>query len=123
MYQIFTDRFRNGDPENDVESGEYSYIHEQVNRVEEWSRSPQNMDVRNFYGGDLQGIIEKLDYLEDLGVQVLYLNPVFVSPSNHKYDCQDYDNIDPHLGRIVVQEQGHLHPGDADNRNARQTLR
>ena len=71
MYQIFVDRFRNGNPDNDVESGEYSYIHEQVSRVEEWGRPPQNMDVRNFYGGDLQGILEKLDYLEDLGVQVL----------------------------------------------------
>ena len=119
MYQIFVDRFCNGNPDNDVESGEYSYIHEQVARIEEWSRSPQNMDVRNFYGGDLQGVIEKLDYLEDLGIQVIYLNPVFVSPSNHKYDCQDYDNIDPHLGEIVTQEQGHLNPGDADNRNAR----
>ena len=122
MYQIFVDRFCNGNPDNDVESGEYSYIHEQVARIEEWSRSPQNMDVRNFYGGDLQGVIEKLDYLEDLGIQVIYLNPVFVSPSNHKYDCQDYDNIDPHLGEIVTQEQGHLNPGDADNRNARRYI-
>ncbi len=62
------------------------------------------MDVRNFYGGDLQGVIDKMDYLQDLGVQVIYLNPVFVSPSNHKYDIQDYDYIDPHFGKIVSDE-------------------
>ena len=45
--------------------------------------------------------MEKLDYLQDLGVEVLYLNPIFVSPSNHKYDCQDYDYVDPHYGEIV----------------------
>ena len=59
------------------------------------------MGVREFYGGDLQGIMNKLDYLQDLGVEVIYLNPIFVSPSNHKYDCQDYDYVDPHYGRIV----------------------
>ena len=48
--------------------------------------------------------MDKLDYLQDLGVQVIYLNPVFVSPSNHKYDIQDYDYIDPHFGKIVSDE-------------------
>ena len=109
MYQIYTDRFRNGNPSNDVLSGEYSYLNEHVNKVEDWNRPPENMDVRNFYGGDLQGILEKLDYLEDLGVEVLYLNPIFVSPSNHKYDIQDYDHVDPHFGVIVVPgEPGRL---------------
>ena len=64
-------------------------------KVEDWYRAPQHMDVRNFYGGDLQGVIDKLDYLQGLGVQVIYMNPIFVSPSNHKYDCQDYDYVDP----------------------------
>ena len=50
---------------------------------------------------DLQGVINKLDYLEDLGVEVIYFNPIFVSPSNHKYDAQDYHHIDPHFGKIV----------------------
>ena len=59
------------------------------------------MDVGCFYGGDLQGVWDKLDYLQDLGIEVLYFNPLFVSPSNHKYDTQDYDYIDPHFGRIV----------------------
>lgn len=65
-----------------------------------------------FYGGDLQGIIDKLDYLKDLGIQVIYMNPIFVSPSNHKYDCQDYDNVDPHFGKIVSEEPGQLYPGN-----------
>ena len=57
MYQIFVDRFCNGDPSNDVLTGEYSYIGEQVNKVDDWNRFPEQMDVRNFYGGDLQGVI------------------------------------------------------------------
>ena len=52
------------------------------------------MDVRDFYGGDLQGVWDKLDYLQDLGVDVIYFNPIFVSPSNHKYDIQDYDYVE-----------------------------
>lgn len=68
------------------------------------ARIPDNMDVNNFYGGDLQGVMDKLDYLQDLGVEVIYLNPIFVSPSNHKYDIQDYDYVDPHFGKIVHDE-------------------
>ena len=70
----------------------------------DWGAYPHNMDVCHFYGGDLQEIMDKLDYLQDLGVEVLYLNPIFVSPSNHKYDIQDYDYVDPHFGRIVDDE-------------------
>ena len=123
MYQIFVDRFCNGDPSNDVLTGEYSYIGEQVNKVDDWNRFPEQMDVRNFYGGDLQGVIDKMDYLRDLGVQVIYLNPVFVSPSNHKYDCQDYDHIDPHIGKIVEDCDGLLSPGDRDNSHALKYIR
>lgn len=119
MYQIFPDRFCNGDMSNDVLSGEYSYINAHVHREENWNAYPQAMDVRSFYGGDLQGIIDKLDYLQDLGVEVLYLNPIFVSPSNHKYDIQDYDYVDPHYGRIV-EEDGEL-LGAHDNQNAHAT--
>ena len=118
MYQIFVDRFCNGDPSNDVLTGEYSYIGEQVNKVDDWNRFPEQMDVRNFYGGDLQGVIDKMDYLQDLGVQVIYLNPVFVSPSNHKYDIQDYDYIDPHYGKIVVDDGEVLPVGAKDNIHA-----
>lgn len=101
FYQIFVDRFCNGDPSNDVRDGEYLYLGEKCCEVNKWTKYPSTMGVREFYGGDLLGIIKKLDYLKDLGVEVLYLNPIFVSPSNHKYDIQDYDYVDPHFGVIV----------------------
>lgn len=118
MYQIYVDRFCNGDPANDVEDREYMYINAPVEKVEDWFAYPKAMDVRSFYGGDLKGILDKLDYLQELGVEVIYMNPIFVSPSNHKYDCQDYDYIDPHY--TVIQEDGGqvLEPGDQDNRHA-----
>ncbi len=101
MYQIFVDRFYNGDLENDVVEGEYRYINKAVRQVKDWNKLPDQDGVGEFYGGDLQGVLDKLDYLQDLGVDVLYLNPIFVSPSNHKYDTQDYDYVDPHYGVIV----------------------
>ena len=101
QYQIFTDRFRNGDPGNDVVDNEYYYTIGHAKHVRNWDDPPTDTDIRCFYGGDLQGIIDKLDYLQDLGVEVLYLNPIFVSPSSHKYDCQDYEHIDPHFGVIT----------------------
>ncbi len=101
VYQIYVDRFCNGDKSNDVTDGEYVYIGAPVKAVTDWNRLPEAMDVRDFYGGDLQGVMDKLDYLSDLGVDVIYFNPLFVSPSNHKYDIEDYDYIDPHIGVIV----------------------
>ncbi|MBQ8983236.1 MAG: glycoside hydrolase family 13 protein [Lachnospiraceae bacterium] len=118
FYQIFVDRFCNGDPSNDVLDNEYSYIGEGTIRVTDWNSRPENMDVRRFYGGDLQGVINKLDYLKDLGVDVIYLNPIFVSPSNHKYDIQDYDYVDPHFGRIIKDEGDLLGYGQAPNYEA-----
>jgi len=118
MYQIFVDRFYNGDISNDVLSGEYSYIGEHVIKVEDWKKYPSDMDVRCFYGGDLAGVRKKLDYLQDLGVEVIYFNPIFVSPSNHKYDIQDYDYIDPHFGRIVKDQGELLQPNDMENAHA-----
>lgn len=118
MYQIFVDRFCNGDRSNDVVDSEYTYIGEHVVRVRDWNKLPSTMDIRNFYGGDLKGIWQKLDYLQDLGVEVLYLNPIFVSPSNHKYDTQDYDYIDPHYG-VIVDDGGEALPeGDMENAHA-----
>ena len=118
FYQIFVDRFYNGDPTNDVVDNEYIYIDERVNQVQDWGKYPAQMGVREFYGGDLQGVLDKLDYLQDLGVDAIYFNPIFVSPSNHKYDIQDYDYIDPHYGKIVVDE-GEVLPEEAeDNINA-----
>ena len=109
IYQIFVDRFFNGDPHNDVEDREYYYIGDYSSKVEDWNKYPDCMDVRQFYGGDLQGVWDKLDYLQDLGVEVIYFNPIFVSPSNHKYDIQDYDYIDPHYG-VIVKDEGEILP-------------
>ncbi len=118
MYQIYVDRFCNGDSANDVLTDEYTYIGEHVRRVEDWDRYPAQMDVREFYGGDLQGVLNKMDYLQDLGIEVIYFNPLFVSPSNHKYDIQDYDYIDPHFGKIISDRGELLTPGDKDNSHA-----
>ncbi|MDD2959313.1 MAG: glycoside hydrolase family 13 protein [Lachnospiraceae bacterium] len=110
MYQIFTDRFFNGDPDNDILDREYIYIGEGTSQVTDWGKRPSAMGVREFYGGDLEGVRQKLDYLQELGVDVIYFNPLFVSPSNHKYDIQDYDYIDPHFGKLV-QDEGELLAG------------
>ncbi|AFC33611.1 NplT [Paenibacillus mucilaginosus 3016] len=83
FYQIFPDRFANGDLENDPEG------------TEQWGDTPT---TDNSFGGDLQGIIDKLDYIVNLGVNAIYLTPVFESPSNHKYDTLDYKKVDPQFG-------------------------
>ncbi len=99
-YQIFTDRFKNGEPRNDVADNEYYYTGGHSRHVADWDKPPETLDVRFFYGGDLQGVREELDYLQNLGVEAIYFNPLFVSPSNHKYDTQDYGHIDPHFAVI-----------------------
>lgn len=103
-YQIFPDRFCNGNAGNDVADNEYFYTGGHSRKISDWNAYPQKLDVNNFYGGDLQGVKQKLDYLKELGIDVIYLNPVFISPSNHKYDAQDYDHIDPHLA--VIEDDG-----------------
>ena len=118
MYQIFIDRFNRGDETNDVVDDEYIYIGLPVKHKENWNEYPSNFDVGYFYGGDLAGVLQKLDYLRDFGVEVIYFNPLFVSPSNHKYDTQDYDYIDPHIGVIVEDADGVLGEYDTDNKNA-----
>ncbi len=82
-YQIFPERFQNGDTSNDPKD------------VQDWGGIPTR---ENFFGGDLKGILAKLDYLVDLDVELLYLNPLFRAPSNHKYDTEDYYAIDPAFG-------------------------
>lgn len=118
MYQIYTDRFFNGDETNDVETNEYFYIGDYSRRVTDWNKYPDTMGVREFYGGDLKGVMDKLDYLQNLGVEVIYFNPLFVSPSNHKYDIQDYDYIDPHFGVIKKDGGEVLKNGDSHNSHA-----
>ena len=118
FYQIYTDRFCNGNPDNDVLDNEYRYIGAPSVQVKDWDAYSEAMDVGRFYGGDLEGILSKLDYLEELGVEVIYLNPIFVSPSNHKYDIQDYDYVDPHFGVIVEDEGACLSENAKDNTQA-----
>lgn len=118
MYQIFTDRFCNGDEKNDVEDNEYIYIKKPSIKVKDWNKYPAvtgEEGVREFYGGDLQGVLDKLDYLQELGVEVIYFNPLFVSPSSHKYDTQDYDYIDPHFGVIAEDGGNVLAEGTTEN--------
>lgn len=118
MYQIYVDRFYNGDKSNDVVTNEYEYLGLKSKHIEDWDTPLENIDVCNFYGGDLQGVIDKMDYLSDLGIDAIYFNPIFVSPSNHKYDIQDYEHIDPHYGVIVTKTGNPLSNEDKDNKNA-----
>jgi len=100
FYQIFPDRFYNGDPSNDVQDGEYSSMGKSTIK-REWSERPdewRKSGSMDFFGGDLQGITQKLDYLQEVGVTAIYLCPIFEALSNHKYDIIDYHNVDPHFG-------------------------
>ncbi len=85
FYQIFPDRFANGDTGNDPPN------------VQPWGESPTGW---GFQGGDLRGIIHRFDYLLDLGINALYLNPIFLASSNHRYNTTDYFKIDPKLGNL-----------------------
>lgn len=134
-YQILPERFRNGDPTNDPTKADILgadpqepprawQVHpwgsdwyrlqpyEQQNGVQPWWKHA----LRRRYGGDLQGIIDKLDYLEDLGITAIYLNPVFDAPSLHKYDGASYHHIDPTFGpdpagdRQLIAEENPLDP-------------
>lgn len=102
FYQIFPDRFANGNPSISVKDGEYCLQgNEKPTLAKPWGEPVSEHGTNGaceFYGGDLKGIRDKLDYLQALGVTTLYLNPIFTAPSNHKYDTSDYFNIDPHLG-------------------------
>ncbi len=114
-YQIFPERFRNADPDNDPLADRMVFIGQ--DNVADWQVHPwasnwyklQPWEVArssNFYdvvfdrryGGDLLGVIEKLSYLKELGVDVLYFNPVFEAPSLHKYDATTYHHIDNNFG-------------------------
>ncbi|MBR4767869.1 MAG: glycoside hydrolase family 13 protein [Lachnospiraceae bacterium] len=112
IYQIFVDRFMNGDPGNDVLTNEYRYLSSMSERVEDRNAPVEEKDVHRFYGGDLVGVRQKLDYLKHLGVECIYFNPLFVSPSNHKYDTEDYDHIDPHFTGFVHDFGALLDPED-----------
>jgi alpha-glucosidase len=100
FYQIFPDRFADGDAFNNVRDGEYEYFGYKA-RSRQWGEPPttgSRAAMVEFYGGDLAGIISHLGYLEELGVNALYLNPIFTALTNHRYDVIDYFSVDPHLG-------------------------
>jgi len=98
FYQIFPDRFADGDPTNNVRDGEWQYYGKST-QARQWDEPPSNTNASGeFYGGDLQGIAERLPYLTQLGINALYLNPIFTAPSVHRYDVASYDEVDPHLG-------------------------
>jgi cyclomaltodextrinase len=86
FYQIFPDRFANGNPANDPPN------------VQKWGSEPT---IWGFQGGDLRGIVQHFDYLLDLGITALYLNPIFAAPSNHRYNTSDFYQIDPKLGTLA----------------------
>lgn len=96
-YQIFPDRFRMGRPELAPQDGAWRYQGRPIRR-KAWHEPPGPEGPWEFYGGDLWGILEALPHLEGLGVEVLYLTPIFQSPSSHRYDTEDYLRVDPHLG-------------------------
>ena len=101
FYQIFPERFYNGDPTNDVQNGEYRVNGHETIHMENWDDEPLPYEkgfCLDFFGGDLEGIKQKIPYLRDLGVTAVYLNPIFEAPSVHKYDCIDYFHVDPHFG-------------------------
>ena len=120
VYQIFPDRFRDGDPGNDTPVGTFFYGAGEPDTIyrsngTDWNEpicDPRNgapgdcLDhySQNFYGGDLQGIVDQLDYLQDLGVGAIYLNPIFESPSNHKYDTTDFSLIDDNFGDLALYQ-------------------
>ena len=101
FYQIFPERFCNGDPSNDVQNGEYEYFGHKCIRMPDWNMPPLPVEEAHgmdFFGGDLKGVKDKIPYLKELGVNVIYLNPIFTAYSTHKYDCIDYFHVDPHFG-------------------------
>ncbi|MCK4415077.1 MAG: alpha amylase N-terminal ig-like domain-containing protein [Candidatus Eisenbacteria sp.] len=120
FYQIFPERFANGERSNDPDFKEWYYEgHTRLPRVgtfdgeyyhliKDWydvaglSKSPYRSDGKpdwfSFYGGDIQGVMENLPYLRDLGITIIYFNPIFAARSSHKYDAADYRKVDPHFG-------------------------
>ena len=100
FYQIFPDRFYDGNPSNNVKTGEY-VLHGKQSVARDWNDTVRRQDdypSLDFYGGDLEGIRQKITYLKELGINSIYLNPIFYAPSNHKYDIMDYKKVDKHFG-------------------------
>jgi glycosidase len=116
IYQIFPDRFRNGSAANDPKTGDPRYDEPVV--AYPWSALPEGHcrnytsppcgegpRGRDYFGGDLDGVIKHLRDLRDLGVTAIYFNPIFEAKSNHRYDTADYTRIDPNLGTLKEFER------------------
>jgi cyclomaltodextrinase len=106
-YYIFPERFRNGDPRNDPKPGVDKFHDGTVEFHANWNDKPYRPNSgdgsddqysNDFFGGDIAGIIQKLDYIKSVGANTLYITPMFSAASNHKYDTADWKHIDPHLG-------------------------
>ena len=113
MYQIFPDRFgfsHDGTAERGIEYhralGQTPQLHESISEPVKWQPRPGEKDYApdDFYGGTLKGIAQKLPYLKQLGITVVYLNPVVEARSDHRYDTSDYENVDPILGSVADYE-------------------
>jgi glycosidase len=127
IYQIFADRFKNGYPRNDPQTGDPRYDDPVLmlpwgtlpegycrnyadaatncpwrfdDTPPDWSPTKEAPRGRDYFGGDLKGVEMKLPYLRDLGVTAIYFNPIFDAQSNHRYDTEDYYQIDPYLGNL-----------------------
>ena len=97
FYQIFPDRFAQGNPDGLLKGPKSTYQYEVL--AKNWDDLPERPPKsRDFFGGDLRGVINKLDYLEELGITCIYFTPIFDSPTNHRYDANDYFKVDPRLG-------------------------
>lgn len=108
FYQIFPERFCNGNPDNDVKTNEYYFDGHPAIKIEDWNTPAKRYNevfCLDFYGGDLEGITKKIPYLKELGVTALYLNPIFYAATMHKYDCLDYFHVDPHFGGDEALEE------------------
>jgi glycosidase len=130
IYQIFVDRFNNGDPGNDQDFREAYYAgcreqpqagellgpnREYFHLVRDWKeisnlkQSPWQEagipDWHCFYGGDIAGVLQKLDYLCDIGINLIYFNPLWEARSNHKYDAADFSKPDPHFATEAEMKQ------------------
>ena len=106
MYQIFPDRFYDGDTSNDIRDGQYTYGG-CATEQHAWGTSvlarTRDCNSEVFFGGDLAGIDRKLSYVKrTLGADIIYLNPIFRSPTNHKYDTQNYYQVDPAFGTAAT---------------------
>jgi len=105
MYQIFVDRFRNGSKDGKVQNPKRnSFIYANWEDTPTYIKDCEkgSIDRWDFFGGNLQGVMDRLEYLKELGITVIYLNPIFEAPSNHKYDTADYKRIDPMFGSNEV---------------------